>query len=92
MWRRLQGEWTERNASAAASLAAGLEETRTLHRLGVCREVGTSFRTTNLMESVMARVDERTARVDDWRTSDQKLRWCAAARWAVEAQFRRVKG
>ncbi len=34
----------------------------------------------------------KTERVDRWRTSDQKLRWCAAAFLAVEAQFRRVKG
>ena len=89
---RLQHELTVRNASAAASLAEGLEETLTLHRLGVFPDVGTSFKTTNLIESVMARVEERTARVDHWRTSDQKLRWCAAALWAIEAQFRRVKG
>jgi len=55
-------------------------------------DVGRSFKTTNLLESVMARVEEKTARVDHWRTSDQKLRWCAAALLAVEAQFRRVKG
>ena len=89
---RLRGELAERNVSAAASLAEGLEETLTLHRLGVYPEVGTSFRTTNLIESVMARVEERTARVDHWRTSDQKLRWCASALRALEAQFRRVKG
>lgn len=89
---RLHKELTLRNVSAAASLAEGLEETLTLHRLGVFPELGTSFKTTNLLESVMARVEERTARVDHWRTSDQKLRWCAAALWAVEAQFRRVKG
>lgn len=89
---RLHHELALRNASAAASLAEGLEETLTLHRLGVFPEVGTSFKTTNLIESVMARVEERTARVDHWRTSDQKLRWCAAALWTIEAQFRRVNG
>ena len=89
---RLQEELAVRNASADASLAEGLEETLTLHRLGVFPDVGTSFKTTNLIESVMARVEERTARVDHWRTSDQKLRWCAAALWAIEAQFRRGKG
>ncbi len=31
----------------------------------------------------MARVQEKTARVDHWRTSDQKLRWYAAALLAV---------
>jgi len=29
--------------------------------------------------------------VTHWRTSDQKLRWCASALWATERQFRRVK-
>lgn len=89
---RLARELTLRNASAAASLAEGLEETLTLHRLGVFPDVGRSFKTTNLLESVMARVEEKTARVDHWRTSDQKLRWCAAALLAIETQFRRVKG
>lgn len=89
---RLERELTLRNASAAASLREGLEETLTLHRLGVFPTLGTSFKTTNMLESVMARVEEKTARVDHWRTSDQKLRWCAAALLAVEAQFRRVKG
>ena len=89
---RLERELTLRNASAAASLAEGFEETLTLHRLGVFPDVGRSFKTTNLLESVMARVEEKTARVDHWRTSDQKLRWCAAALLAIEAHFRRVKG
>ena len=31
-------------------------------------------------------------RVDRWRTSDQRLRWCAAALLKLEQQFRRVKG
>ena len=88
---RLERELTLRNASAAASLREGLEETLTLHRLGVFPALGRSLKTTNLLENVMARVEERTARVDHWRTSDQKLRWCAAALFAVEAQFRRIK-
>ncbi|MGH7695498.1 MAG: IS256 family transposase [Gemmatimonadaceae bacterium] len=88
---RLERELALRNASAAASLREGLEETLTLHRLGVFPALGRSLKTTNLLENVMARVEERTARIDHWRTSDQKLRWCAAALFAVEAQFRRIK-
>jgi transposase-like protein len=80
------------NASAAASLDEGLDETLTLHRLGVFRELGTSFKTTNLIESVNARVEARRRRVTRWRTSDQKQRWCAAALLAHEVQFRRIKG
>lgn len=79
------------NESAAASLAEGLAETLTLHRLNVFPELGISFKTTNLAESVMARLEARTRRVTRWRTSDQKLRWCASALWALERQFRRVK-
>ena len=79
------------NESAAASLAEGLEETLTLHRLNVFPELGVSFKTTNLIESVMSRLEAKTRRVTHWRTSDQKLRWCASALWAIERQFRRVK-
>jgi putative transposase len=89
---RLVTELRVRNESAARSLEEGLEETLTLHRLGVYPELGVSFKTTNLIESVMARVEDRTAKVDRWRTSDQKLRWCAAALGVMERQFRRVKG
>jgi putative transposase len=89
---RLHAELALVNASAAASLLEGLEETLTLHRLGLFPQLGISLKTTNLLESVMARVEARTAKVDRWRTSDQKQRWCAAALLAMEAQFRRVKG
>ena len=60
--------------------------------MGVAAEFGTSFKTTNLIESVMARVDAKTRRVARWRTSDQKLRWCAAIALQIEQQFRKVKG
>jgi putative transposase len=90
--QRLSRELSILNASAVRSLEEGLEETLTLHRLGVFSELGVSFKTTNLIESVMARVEAKTARVARWRTSDQKLRWCAAALLAAEAKFRRVKG
>lgn len=89
--QRLVTELRLRNESAARSLEEGLEETLTLHRLGVFPELGRSFKTTNLIESVMSRLEDKTQRVDRWRTSDQKLRWCAAALWGVEAKFRRVK-
>jgi putative transposase len=89
---RLHRELRLLNASAAASLEEGLEETLTLHRLGVFAALGVSLKTTNLIESVMARLEAKTQKVTRWRTSDQKLRWCASALWAAERQFRRVKG
>jgi transposase-like protein len=89
---RLHRELAVENESAAASLLEGLEETLTLHRLNVFPELGRAFKTTNAIESVMARVEHKTSRVTHWRTSDQKLRWCAAGLLATEATFRRVKG
>lgn len=89
---RLHRELRLLNASAAASLLEGLEETLTLHRLGLVRELGASFKTTNALESVMAQVQRRTGRVTSWRTSDQKQRWCAAALLALEPRLRKVKG
>ena len=58
-----------------------------MHRLNVFVERGVRVQTTNLIESVMARLEAKTPRV----TRDQQLRWCAAARWATERQFRRAK-
>ena len=51
------------NESAAASLAEGLEETLTLHRLQVFPELGVSFRSSHLIERVMARLGATTHRV-----------------------------
>jgi putative transposase len=79
------------NASAVASLDEGLEETLTLHRLGVFRELGTSLKTTNALESIHARVESRIAKVDHWRNSEQKQRWLATALLDLEPRLRRIK-
>jgi len=86
--RELEG----RNQSAAASLAEGIEETLTLHRLGVYELVGASFKTTNCLESTNALVEERCAKVDVWKTSNQRHRWLATALLDIEPRLRRVKG
>ena len=79
------------NASAAASLDEGLEETLTLHRLGVFRELGTSLKTTNALESIHARVESRVAKVDHWKNSEQKQRWLATAFLDLEPRLRRIR-
>ena len=89
---RLARELRVLNESAARSLAEGLDETLTLHRLGVVGELGRSFKTTNALESVMAQVEARTGKVDRWRTSDQKQRWLASALLDIEPRLRRVRG
>ena len=90
--QRLHKELTILNVSAANSLEEGLDETLTLHRLGVVDALGVSFKTTNLIENVMSQLERKTQRVARWRTSDQKLRWCAAALLQIEPRFRRIKG
>jgi putative transposase len=80
------------NASAARSLEEGLDGTLTLYRLEVVTKLGISFKTTNLIESVMARVEAKTHRITHWRTSDQQQRWCAATPLETQKQFRKVKG
>lgn len=80
------------NASAARSLAEGLEETLTLHRLGVFEELGPSLKTTNMLESILAQVEQRTGKVDCWKTSDQKQRWLATALLDIEPRLRRMRG
>lgn len=80
------------NQSAVSSLDEGMEETLTLHRLGLFRELGISFKTTNCIESLMALVGQRTDKVDYWRNSDQKHRWLAAALLDIEPRLRKVKG
>jgi transposase-like protein len=80
------------NRSAAASLEEGLEETLTLHRLGVFGALGHSLKTTNCLESVNAHLGQLTDKVDRWRTSEQKHRWVASALVAIEPRLRRIKG
>ena len=79
------------NVSAASSLDEGLEETLTLHRLGVFQQLGTSLNTTNALESIHARVESRTAKVDHWRNSEQKQRWLATALLDLEPRLRRIR-
>jgi len=90
--QRLVKELAVLNESAARSLEEGLEETLTLHRLNLPDALRRSLHTTNLIESVMAQIERKTQRVDHWRTSDQKQRWCAATLLHIEQNFRRIRG
>jgi transposase-like protein len=89
---KLHGELEDRNQSAAGSLKEGLEETLTLHRLGVYGVLGRSLKTTNCLESVNALVEERCAKVDHWKNSSQRQRWLATALVDIEPRLRKVVG
>lgn len=89
---RVKKELTLQNQSAVRSLEEGMEETLTLHRLGLFQELGTSLKTTNAIECLHSLLGSRTDKVDRWRNSDQRQRWVAAALLDIEPGLRRVKG
>lgn len=81
-----------RNQSAAASLKEGLEETLTLHRLGIFPVLGQSLKTTNCIESLNSRIEAYCGKVCHWKNSSQKHRWLAASLLEIEPRMRRIKG
>ena len=80
------------NQSAAQSLLEGLEETLTLHRLGLYQKLGVSLKTTNCIESLHSQVEGYTGRIKYWKNSSQRQRWVATAFLQIEPKFRRIKG
>jgi len=89
---RLATELEAVNLSAVRSLQEGLEETLTLHRLGLMPELKDSFRTTNCLESINSQVGQRTAHIKRWTTAAQRHRWLAAALLDIEPRLRKVNG
>jgi transposase-like protein len=69
-----------------------MEETLTLHRLGMMPYLKQSFRTTNCIESINSQVADRTRNVKRWTTADQRHRWLAGALLDIEPRLRTVKG
>jgi transposase-like protein len=80
------------NESAVASMEEGFEESLTVLRLGLPRELRRSLKTTNIIESVLALVGQKTDKVDYWKNSDQKQRWVATALLDIESRLNRVCG
>lgn len=80
------------NPSAARSLEEGLEETLTLHRLGVPFLLRKSLSSTNLIESPFSTSKDLSRRVKRWRNGEQVQRWAAASLLEAERRFRRING
>jgi putative transposase len=80
------------NPSAAASLREGLEETLTVHRLGVTGLLKKTLSTTNPIESCFSVTRTITGRVKRWRGGDMVQRWAVASLLRAERKFRRVQG
>lgn len=80
------------NSSAANSLNEGLEETLTLHQLGLSPELTKSLSTTNCLESVMSLLGQYTDKVDRWHNGNQILRWTATGLLDIEPRLNKIQG
>lgn len=80
------------NPSAAGSLKEGLEETLTVHRLGITGLLRKTLCSTNVIESGFSVARTVTDRVKRWRDGSMVQRWAVAALLQAEKKFRRIKG
>lgn len=90
--RTIIKELSKINVSAANSLAEGLEETLTIHRLGVPEELRRSLRSTNIIESTFSHSRHLMKNVRRWRDSAHTQRWTATVFLEAERKFRRIHG
>ncbi len=89
---KIQRKLEDTNLSAARSLEEGLEETLTLHRLGIYELLGKSLKTTNCLESINSRIEACCRKVTYWKNSSQKQRWLATALLDIEPRLNRISG
>jgi transposase-like protein len=86
----IRDELKKINLSAANSLKEGLEETLTIHKLGLVEELGGSFTTTNLIENLNSQLAKYIRKVKRWINSEMRARWTATSLFEIERKMRRV--
>ena len=80
------------SVSAAESLTEALDETLTVHRLGVSGALRSTLVTTNPIESAFDIVKHNARRVKRWNGASMVLRWAGTGLLKAESRFRRIKG
>jgi putative transposase len=85
-------ELMELNPSAARSLEEGMEDTLTVHRLGLPAKLRRTLSSTNLIESAFSTVETVCRNVKRWRGGDQYLRWVASGLLWAESRWNRIHG
>jgi len=68
----------------------GMDETLTLHHLGLIEDFRRSFATTNCIENLNSQIEKYLRKVKHWKTSTQKYRWVASALLDIEHRMRKV--
>lgn len=89
---QLHRELMDLNPSAARSLEEGMEETLTIHKLGVPDQLRRTLACTNVIESAFSIVETVCRNVKRWRDGDQIERWVGSGLLVAERQFRKVIG
>jgi len=80
------------NPSAARSLKEGLEETLTVHKLGIGEALRKSLSSTNVIESCFSVTRWVQMRVKRYRNGEMVQRWAAVSLLEAEKRFRRING
>jgi len=86
----IRDELKKINRSAANSLEEGLEETLTIHRLGLIEQLGKSLTTTNIIENLNSQLNKYVGRIKRWVNPEMQARWVATALVEVEQKMRRI--
>jgi len=86
----IRDELKEINRNAAKSLEEGLEETLTIHKLGLVEELGKSLTTTNIIENLNSQLNKYVGRIKRWVNPEMQARWVATALVEVEHKMRRI--
>ena len=89
---KLHDELARSYPAAADSLMEGLEETLTVHELGVRSRLKRSLTSTNVIESCFSTVERICRQVKRWQPGDHRLRWMASALIFVESRWNRLHG
>lgn len=88
----LHRELMDLNPSAARSLAEGMEETLTVHRLRLPMQLRKTMASTNVIESAFSIVEQVCKNVKRWHGGDQRERWVGSGLLVAEKQFRKITG
>lgn len=80
------------NRSAANSLDEGLEQTLTLHKLGLVEQLGKSLMTSNMIESLNSQISKYAGKVTRWSSSEMRGRWMAVSLMQIEKRLNRIVG
>ncbi len=89
---RIVVELDRLNESAAGSLREGMEETLTVHRLGLPDILRKSLSSTNIIESSFSVGRDMMHNVKRWTTNDQVHRYLGTALLEAESKFRKIRG